>query len=417
MGKTYVDEHWDFRSANTKRHTHGFHNYPAIMVPQIAGELIDRFCKDAELLFDPYCGSGTSLVEAYIRGIDSIGTDLNPLARLLSRAKTTPLVANELEKHLTIFSDIVFRSGFGVPLSSDHKIPEITNIDYWFDKRIQCQLAFIRNFIAQIGNVRIRDFFRVAFSETARESSWTRNGEFKLYRMTEEQMLKFRPDVFAIMEKKLKRAQKGLSELVKDKQGQASVKVYDFDSVKGIPEGILKREAVDIVVTSPPYGDSRTTVAYGQFSRLSNEWLDFREANQVDRRLMGGTGNGNIPEFNCKVLDQAIEEITCSDSKRVKDVIGFYCDYKKSIDNVAPLIRKGGYSCYVVGNRKVKGVVLPTDEITRTFFTNNGFRHVETIVRNIPNKRMPSKNSPTNVPGKTDSTMTNEYIVIMQRDS
>jgi len=48
-------------------------------------------------------------------------------------------------------------------------------------------------------------------------------------------------------------------------------------------------------------------------------------------------------------------------------------------------------------------------------FKLNGFQHIETIIRRIPNKKMPSKNSPANVKGKKDSTMTYEYIVVMQK--
>jgi hypothetical protein len=91
-------------------------------------------------------------------------------------------------------------------------------------------------------------------------------------------------------------------------------------------------------------------------------------------------------------------------------------DYQKSIANVATTLKKGGYACYVVGNRKVKGEVLPTDEITKDFFEYQGFTHIETIIRNIPNKRMPSKNSPSNVIGAKDETMSNEYIVVMQKN-
>jgi len=52
------------------------------------------------------------------------------------------------------------------------------------------------------------------------------------------------------------------------------------------------------------------------------------------------------------------------DEKRAKEVTAFYHDYQKSVENVAKTVKKGGYACYVVGNRKVKGVVLPIDEIT-----------------------------------------------------
>ena len=89
--KKYIDTSWDFRTVNTKEHTHCFHNYPAIMIPQIANRLINLYGKKAKKLFDPYCGTGTSLVEANLNGIDAIGTDLNPMARLIAEAKQQQL--------------------------------------------------------------------------------------------------------------------------------------------------------------------------------------------------------------------------------------------------------------------------------------------------------------------------------------
>ena len=72
--------------------------------------------------------------------------------------------------------------------------------------------------------------------------------------------------------------------------------------------------------------------------------------------------------------------------------------------------------CFVVGNRTVKGIQIPLDYFTVETFERQGFHHIDTIVREIPNKRMPSKNSPTNVTGAKAVTMSNEYIVIMQKD-
>ena len=62
-----------------------------MMIPQVARRLITTYGKDAKLLFDPYCGTGTSLVEANIHGICAIGTDLKLMARLIVTAKTTKL--------------------------------------------------------------------------------------------------------------------------------------------------------------------------------------------------------------------------------------------------------------------------------------------------------------------------------------
>jgi len=114
-------------------------------------------------------------------------------------------------------------------------------------------------------------------------------------------------------------------------------------------------------------------------------------------------------------LNQAILQIQHKDEKRARQVAAFYKDLLLSISHVAQTIRKGGYACYVVGNRKVKGVILPTDIAIRNFFEENGFVYVHTYMRQIPNKRMPSKNSPSNRAGKLDDTMTREYIVVMKR--
>jgi site-specific DNA-methyltransferase (cytosine-N4-specific) len=83
------EEDWDFADADTKTHTHGYHVYPAMMIPQVARRLIRSYGGGAQLLLDPFCGSGTSLVEARLAGLDAVGIDLNPFAVLLARAKTS----------------------------------------------------------------------------------------------------------------------------------------------------------------------------------------------------------------------------------------------------------------------------------------------------------------------------------------
>jgi len=408
----YLDTSWDFIGSNTKPYTHCYHNYPAMMIPQIAERILTKYGADSQLLFDPYCGTGTSLVEANLKGINAIGTDLNPLARLIAKTKTAKINLQVLDLYLKDFNDYSFNLIFDLHRVSV-VIPEIKNIDFWFDKTVQEKLAIIKTFIDKIEDEQVSNFFKIAFSETVRESSFTRNSEFKLFRMTAEQIQKFNPDVFGLMQSKLARNHKGLKAFLEQKP-KGNSQVFDFNTSNKVQH--IENESVDIAVTSPPYGDSRTTVAYGQFSRLANEWLDVENANQIDNNLMGGRKQKQVCSFESKILNESLEKIALADEKRAKEVSSFYCDYQKSIENVAKTIKKGGYACYVVGNRKVKGEVLPTDEITKDFFKNQGFSHIETIIRNIPNKRMPSKNSPTNVTGQKEETMNNEYIVIMRKE-
>ncbi len=412
--KKYRDETWDFRTANTKQYTHCFHSYPAMMIPQVAGRILDEFGDKAKLLFDPYCGTGTSLVEANLRGINAIGTDINPLARLIAKVKTTIIPIGLLDSYIKDFENFVFSILLGKNEITP-TIPNFKNIDYWFKEDTKYYLAIVKEYIEKIEDKDVQDFFKVAFSETVRDVSLTRNSEFKLYRMSERQIEKFNPDVFSVMLTKLTRNKRGMAEYIHLKNNDARSIIYGFNTVYRMPENILPPESVDIIVTSPPYGDSRTTVAYGQFSRLSSQWLGLEELNEVDKKCMGGTRRKVFKKFGFDPLDKILSHIAEIDENRVYDVVSFYIDYEKSINNVAKVVKKGGVVAYVVGNRRVKGFEIPNDDITREFFERNGFRHIKTIIREIPNKRMPKRNSPSNIVGKTDVTMSYEYVVILER--
>lgn len=406
-----IDNRWNYKTANTKEFTHCFHAYPAMMIPQIARALIEEYSpKDkCKLLFDPYCGSGTSLVEASLKGINSIGTDLNPLARFITKVKTTKYN----EEHINnLFSEIqskliFYREEQVINTNFDR----ISNYTYWYSKENLLKLSFISQTIDECGDY--TDFFNIALSEVVREVSFTRNSEFKRFRMKEEKIKAFKPDVFRLFEGKVLRNINGLKDYNKI-ASDCRVKVCSFNPSISIPDEIIKDETVDIIVTSPPYGDSKTTVAYGQFSRWSNEWFGFENAQNLDNLLMGGQKSKSV-NFETSSIDNVLMQIKEIDISRYYEVISFLNDYNASIMNAANKVRVGGVVCYVVGNRNVKGVQIPLDYFTAEMFEKSGFKHKITIVREIPSKRMPSKTSPTNKSGIKVNTMSNEYIVIMQK--
>jgi hypothetical protein len=169
----------------------------------------------------------------------------------------------------------------------------------------------------------------------------------------------------------------------------------------------------DVVLTSPPYGDSRTTVAYGQFSTLSNEWLGINNARKIDTALMGGIKAKSI--ITNGVIADSINKINSIDAKRSLEVSSFYNDLEGSIINVASSVKNGGKSIYVVGNRTVKNTELPTDQFIAEKFEENGFKHLITYKRALSNKSMPCRNSPTNRTGETVNTMLYEYIVVCEK--
>lgn len=413
MYKRITDNTWDFRTANTKEYTHCYHTYPAMMIPQVARKLITDYAPNGkfELIFDPYMGSGTSLVEASINNINSIGTDLNPLARLISKAKTTHY---DVDTTTRMFSEIQLKFGFYSEANvKNRNFDRISNYAYWYSEDSLLKLSYLGQLIEEIDSPTYQEFFNVCLSEAVREVSFTRNGEFKRYRMTRERISKFNPDVFKTFEVKVIRNLNGLTEYNQIKNNSHSV-ICDFNSTKEIPNELIAEQSVDMVVTSPPYGDSHTTVAYGQFSRWANEWFGYENAQKLDSILMGGKKQSSILFGDC-IIHSELNEIKEKDIKRYIEVISFLNDYYLSIRNVASTVRQGGRACYVVGNRRVKDTQINLDYFTAEMFERFGFKHDVTIVRDIPNKRMPSKNSPTNKTGEKVSTMTNEYIVILTK--
>ena len=86
---------WSFQGCRTQYFTHTFHPYPARFIPQIPATFIKLFTEEGEIVLDPMCGCGTTLVEALLHNRNAIGNDLNPLAALISKGKTTLITEEE----------------------------------------------------------------------------------------------------------------------------------------------------------------------------------------------------------------------------------------------------------------------------------------------------------------------------------
>jgi len=381
------------------------HRYPATMIPQIGIDILKEFNVSSGNMLDPYCGSGSSFVCGLECGIKKMsGFDINPLAVLIAKAKFTKLNINDIEDTYQKLRNNVFEIMKNEKRIKNIHIPEITNIYFWFSDIVVKNLSVIKHCIDEIEDEKIKNIFLVPFSETVRDCSYTRNNEFKLYRMKQEEIHNFNPDVISYYFKKL-------NDTIQCYKLYYLPKLKNNTKIKIHSETFQKDEkGYDLVLTSPPYGDSRTTVAYGQFSTLSNEWLGINDARKIDSMLMGGRRVPEIMKDNC--IANSIQKINKVDNKRALEVSSFYFDLKESINTVAKNINIGGIVIYVVGNRTVKNILLPTDQFIAEAFEQNGFKHLITYERALSNKAMPSKNSPTNIAGKTVNTMLYEYIVV-----
>ncbi|MBU1130518.1 transcriptional repressor LexA [Patescibacteria group bacterium] len=408
-----IDYSWDFRGEKTKSYTHGLHTYPAMFIPQVARRLLQNYSKKGDAICDIFCGSGTALIESRLLGRNSYGIDLNPLAIFLAKAKTTEISSSKLQNEYFKLLDRIRKIK-----KNQIKKPEFLNIDFWFKDKVIIELAKIKKAIKEIKNKNIQNFFLVGFSETVRLASNTKNGEFKLVRIKKEVLEKYNPNVLEIFKKKTENNIKAMGEFEKNVDKKTWTKIIFSDSSK---DNGIKENSIDFILTSPPYGDSRTTVAYGQFSRLSAQWIDIfkdqSEASKVDNILLGGKAVKELKHnLNSDYLNQTIDQIRKKDDKRAKEVLSFYVDLNKCLKQAHKILKKNKYFCLVIGNRMVKQVRIPTDFIIAELGENIGLACEDIIIRNIPGKRMPKKNSPTNIAGELEETMNKESIVVLRKN-
>ena len=103
FGGLVVEEDWGFVRVKTDFMTHGLHPYPARMIPQIAERLINRYSSPNSLVLDPFCGSGTVLVESRRHQRNAVGNDINRLAVLLAEVKSKRVEPKRLYDVVTSF--------------------------------------------------------------------------------------------------------------------------------------------------------------------------------------------------------------------------------------------------------------------------------------------------------------------------
>jgi len=402
--RTIKDE-LSFAGENLKRGRHKIHPYPAMLHPLLVDSLLNRYARKDDVIFDPFCGSGVTLLQSSIKTNKSFGFDINPLALLIAKAKTQQYNIKKLKEEFLNLRKKIQKN-------TEVSIPDIKNMDYWYTKDAIQDLGKIRH-VLKNNSYKYKYFFITTFAFTCRHQSLTRKGEFKRYRIKKEK-------ITLVDNKILTKFFEHTENMIKEFEVSSIPRRPSKPILANSETDIHKGINYDLVITSPPYGDSRTTVAYGEYSSFGSEWTDdlhmFGLVNyKVDKESLGKAQPINQELYQHKVLVAILEKIKAKDKKRAIDVLNFFNGYYNAVRNIGRNLNKKGSVCFVVGNRNVKGCQIPMDQITASFFEGIGLSFENIFVRDIYNKVMPAQNSPSNKVGEKVSTMANEYIVIFHK--
>ena len=390
--------------AEVESYTLPFFKFPARFFPLVPRWVIQHHSKPDDSVLDPFCGSGSALVESKILGRTSFGVDIDPLGRFLTKVKTTPIHPDRLdsawkvlEKALSgterrwnakdmkkrdldseAMQDEIDRLGLNKYLPGF-----VNNPPYWFRNYVLLELAIMKKAVMELPSEHdgdCSDFFLGCFASTIRNSSNADPSAVsgleytKRMRQRDEEgrivdpLRAFRKRVEARIEQMQSFyeacARNGVLET------PARVLGEDIMELNKYLETIERAGDIDLIVTSPPYC---TAIEYYRRHKLELVWLQektglrtFEDVTKHSKHYIGrytAAAGTLINDQGSDMLRYVLGSIEKLDHARAKAVSTYFYEMKEAFQQMNLALRKGGIAAIVIGDSTSKGIRVPTSDI------------------------------------------------------
>jgi site-specific DNA-methyltransferase (cytosine-N4-specific) len=329
---------WDFADASaTRRSIHAFHSYPARFIPEIPRAIIRELNpRKGTYVFDPFCGCGTTLVEAQQGGFASVGVDLNPIGCLVSRVKTTPLPSG--------FSSVATRCIAEARQHEHLPPPQIPNLMHWFRADVCEALAALRLAIRCVEDPATRQALEAVFSSIIVRVS-NQDSDTRYAAVTKSVSGETVFDAFAEAARTLASVALTLPLLAQAPVTIINRNVFDVQPAE-IPGD------VGLVVTSPPYPNA---YEYWLYHKYRMWWLGF-DPLAVKSREIGARAH------------------FFSGQRHKKE------DFHEQMSGVFKLLvevmHEGAYCCFIAGDSKIYGHIVDNADLLMKAAVRHGFKLV-----------------------------------------
>ncbi|MFQ6072614.1 MAG: DNA methyltransferase [Methanosarcinales archaeon] len=393
-----IDKDWSFveyKPSDTGKWTHNYHRYPAKFIPQLVEKLIEEYVsnKDAHIN-DPFMGCGTTIVTAISRGFKASGTDINKIAYLITKVKSTSIEPNYLEIKIKQFlAKVRGLENAQTTLFNrtiDPLIPErhIDRINYWFTEKNKIELGKILRVIYEEDDEIIRDFFLIAFSHILKNCSIWLRGSTKPTRDLKKNSVK----PYDALRKHLKKMQEGNKAfyLLVPSKVRDNIDEYLNIKIADARYQPVQDDSVDLIVSSSPYV---TSYEYADLHQLSTIWLDLADDLTEYKKEFIGTSYKKYEnkKLRSKLALYIVNKMLEKNQKMAKEIEAFFIDMEEVFDESFRILKNGGRCCYVIGDTRLKGVDILNAEVFADSLQYSGFKLDRVIKREIPSKILPQK--------------------------
>lgn len=367
---------------------HLLHPYPAKLLAHIPHFFLQsqRLSSPGDLVLDPFCGSGTVLLEALLAGRNAVGADSNPLARLITRVKTRPLDVHRLARS-------VGRLLGSVPHELDVAPPDVVNLKHWYHPRVVRQLCRLREAVRLIRKIEEREFFELCFSVLARRVSLADPRLTVPVRLRPERL----PDGHWLQTSARERLRslrridvtEEFSKIVWQNVDRLRNLSASFPQALEIPHigndarriegraGALQSGTVRLAITSPPYVGAQK---YVRASSLNLGWLGLAtrpelralEDLNIGREHFPVSATSALTPTRVPAADRMLRDIRRHNPLRAHIAATYLVEMRAALIEVSRVLAPGGHLVLVAANNTVCGREFRTQAYLQTIAEQAG---------------------------------------------
>ena len=418
---------------------HRLHTYCARFPSEIAERAVDQFTKQGDSVWDPFCGSGTSLVAGLVRKRLVVGSDIDVLAGLLSSVKCSPLPVEEYRDWRTRFAarlesllteidhewppESLPRPGRTLSVGSLRLVvPPFPQLRYWFPPQV---IAFLSAIAHAAHGLKTEHYEHVALVSLSAAiiGKWPNTLSYAMdidHTRPHRRVQRFtKARVLETYLRRLDRTIQCLGALHQAYRSAGVLKslstavrvVCPHDARKAVPD--LAADSQALVVTSPPYFNA---VDYPRAHRMSVCWMNGHAPAELSsrREYLGlrhpGDFEANTWLHERKEIRSLIPR-TLRNGDHGRRVATFFADLDSVLEQAWRVLQPGGHALFVIADNSIKGHRVRSHEALGELAKAMGFVEIQRKPRSIASVH---RRFPVGTFG-FDGPMTREHVVILQK--